>query len=125
MEPPVANILEDLPRRQRQATGEENECNGAIDDAVLGADDTAMRRDGWTTKSVKNSHPPRERVGLQGKRYAKTQAMPRPSVIHWPKTNRNTLRPHDVRGSSPPTSPSLPAKISEVGAIAHGYAMRA
>ena len=45
MEPPIRDILLQLILLEGQTADEEDECHGAVDDGVLGADDAAVSSD--------------------------------------------------------------------------------
>lgn len=42
MKSPVCDILSQLAERERQATDEEDECHGAVDDAVFTPDNASV-----------------------------------------------------------------------------------
>lgn len=51
MEPPIRGVLSQFLMRQLQPANEEDKANGAVEDAILRFDDSAMRGNIYSTVS--------------------------------------------------------------------------
>lgn len=94
VQPPVHEVLPELVRRQLHAADEKDERDGAIENAVFGANCAAVSRHiygPWLAVRAEACRPKaadRRKKDVRGKKYASTQAMAKPRISHWPSKKR-------------------------------------